>query len=545
MARIDGLSPTAREVVQMASLLGRDFPLELLAATITLDPIALERALEELEDAGLLSQSPQSRSRHFRHALIQELVHGSLLRRRRREAHVRIVSVMQSRFPERVAAEPEVFAWQCEMAGLDAEAANHYELAGRRALEASAHHEAFAQFNKAIELNQRRPESTEQERQELGLRVAICVPLFAIEGYGSVEAARSNSRARELCRSTGEGAELYQALSGLHLYHIARAELPEAEELARELLAFGERSEDPFIRQWGHFFCCVPHYYRGEFEAARQHAEHAIALRDAQPKHSGYLHEHDAVVSALVYSAMSLWNLSHDERALARIEQAIERGSQSSHPWNRASALGFATLLHHMRREPAAVIRRAEETIAISENQGFPMWLGLGAMLRGWARSSNGIDASEEVARGLQESSASATRIEGPRVLSILAETYWISGKTDEAIQTIHSALAFSSKRACRYWDAELYRLLGVFELQAATIEQGEESLRKGLAIALEQGSHSLRLRAASSLAAHLGTSGRGDEARACLRDALASMQDDSPTPDREVARSTLLALAE
>jgi len=542
MARIDCLSATAREAVQMAALLGREFPRELLAATTTLDAEPLERALHELEEAGLLSCDAERLIYHFHHVLIQELAHQSLLRRRRRDAHARIVEVLQSQYPERVAAEPEVFAWQCEMAGFDADAASYYERAGRRALETSAHHEALAQLGKAIELCRRRPESTERDSQELGLCVAIGVPLLAVEGYGSKRAARTNERARELSRTTGEGPELYQALSGLHLYHTARAELPEAAQLAAELLAFGERADDAFIRQWGHFFSSTPHYYRGEFAAALDHAERAIELGDARARHPGYLHEHDGLVSALVYAGMSLWNLGFPDSALERAEEAISIGQRSPHPWNRASALGFATLLHHMRREPEQVIRRAEETMAISEEHGFPMWLGLGAALRGWARSCDGIDASEEVIQGLQQSSATATRIEGPRVFSILAETYWAAGKRDEAVQALRSALGFSAKHDCRYWDAELYRLQGELDIQASRGEEGEESLRMGVAIAREQGARSLELRAVVSLAKRLQGLGREDEAHVLLAPVLVGWHEGGTTADQQAARAALAA---
>ena len=60
-ARLDRLGP-AKEVAQLASVLGREFSYDVLRVVSPLEPAALDRALEELVDAELLYQRGIRRS---------------------------------------------------------------------------------------------------------------------------------------------------------------------------------------------------------------------------------------------------------------------------------------------------------------------------------------------------------------------------------------------------------------------------------------------------------------------------------------------------
>ena len=139
MARLDRLEPAAKEVAQMGSVLGREFPEALLAAIATMLQEALQDAVEQLIASGLLFRrgaAPEAAYR-FKHALVQEAAYGSLLRQRRQQLHARAAQMLETRFASRVETEPEVVAHHYTEAG---EAARAISLlaaggaSGRRAL---------------------------------------------------------------------------------------------------------------------------------------------------------------------------------------------------------------------------------------------------------------------------------------------------------------------------------------------------------------------------------------------------------------------------
>src|SRR5262249_1098673 len=169
MARLDRLS-AAKAVAQRAAVLGREFGYPLLAATAELDEAALRHGLARLGAAEILFArgEPPAATYTFKHALIQETAYQSLLKRTRQQLHARVAQVLEERFPERVAAEPEVVARHAEVAGLAPTAVTYYQRAGERAQERSAHQEAITQFRKAITLVGTLPAGPDPDAREVG-----------------------------------------------------------------------------------------------------------------------------------------------------------------------------------------------------------------------------------------------------------------------------------------------------------------------------------------------------------------------------------------
>jgi adenylate cyclase len=381
----------------------------------------------------------------------------------------------------------------------------------------------------------------------LALQVAVGVPLLAVKGYGRPDVERSQARARALCRDVGEGMELYQALSGLFLFHLARAELPVAAELAALLLELGERAQDRFVCKWAHFFSGARHYYVGEFGPALAHSEQAIALYEPGPQREGYVHEHDPDISARIYAAMSLSILGYPDRAVQRMDEALRLGRKGASPWNLAFTLGFAAMFHHIRREPELVLKRAEEAIEIAQKQGFPYWLGMGMVLRGWARAGagEGGPALDEILQGVDYGATSGTRIGGSRMLGIIGDARRSAGLLDEAVSTLEAALAISTETGSCFWEAELQRLRGetLLERDPGAEAVGEECFERARAVAKAQHARTLELRATSSLARLRCRQGRGEEAVALLTEIYDRFEEGFDTPDLREARELLVDL--
>src|SRR5262249_54358006 len=54
----------------------------------------------------------------FKHALVQDAAHGSLLRNARRQLHAQIAKALETHSPELIDNQPEIFAQHYEEAGL-------------------------------------------------------------------------------------------------------------------------------------------------------------------------------------------------------------------------------------------------------------------------------------------------------------------------------------------------------------------------------------------------------------------------------------------
>ena len=81
MARLDRLGP-AKDIAQVASVIGQQFSPELLAAVVPYSGEELSTALQRLVDAGLAYRTgrPADETYSFKHALLRDVAYENLLR---------------------------------------------------------------------------------------------------------------------------------------------------------------------------------------------------------------------------------------------------------------------------------------------------------------------------------------------------------------------------------------------------------------------------------------------------------------------------------
>jgi YVTN family beta-propeller protein len=162
-ARLDTLERDAREVVEVAAVVGRDFWIEALRALVperaAADLFLSLRTLEQLElvheaggrrggpPTGLSNVFPSLGRWSFRHALVQEAAYRSLTKTRRSALHARFASYLEKTAGD-VAGLDAVIGWHLEQAArlraelrpadaavIAARAAARLEDAGRQALD--------------------------------------------------------------------------------------------------------------------------------------------------------------------------------------------------------------------------------------------------------------------------------------------------------------------------------------------------------------------------------------------------------------------------
>jgi class 3 adenylate cyclase/tetratricopeptide (TPR) repeat protein len=96
-ARIDRLGETAKQVLETASVIGREFPLSILMPVTGLPDVDVSEALWQLRQAELLYDlPPYEKGLHaFRHPLIQEVAYRTLLHERRRLLHGAVAQAIE------------------------------------------------------------------------------------------------------------------------------------------------------------------------------------------------------------------------------------------------------------------------------------------------------------------------------------------------------------------------------------------------------------------------------------------------------------------
>jgi predicted ATPase len=476
---------------------------------------------------------------------VQDTAYQSLLRSRRHQLHAKIARMMEERFPEIAEARPELLAHHFTEAGLASQAIVYRQRAGERDLERSAYAEAISQLKQGLELLEALPDGPDRVRQELGLRLALGSALTATRGYADPEVGDAYLQARELCRELGEAPpQLFPALHGLYRFYHVRGQLQAAREPGEQLLKMAVSVQDSGLFVEAHRALGVPLFWLGDVTPALENLEQGARLYRAQ-KHRSHatMFGTDPGAVCLSYGALALWHVGHPEQAYNRSCEALALARTSSHHHSLALALVFAAWLHQFRREPQAAREHAEAAIAICAEQGFPLFMSMGTILRGWAlgQEGRGEEGGAQMRRGLADLRATGAGLWQPTFLSLIAEADGRIGQAQRGLEVLGEAMAIVDRNDERFYETELHRLKGELLLSTPADPSGaERCFRIALEIAGRQRAKSLELRAAFSLARLCAKEGRRSEAHDLLAPIYGSFSEGFGMSDHKEAKALL-----
>ena len=519
MARLDRLGP-AKEVAQIGAAIGREFSHALLASVARQTGAELELALDRLIQSGLLFRQgvPPHADYLFKHALVQDVAYGTLLRAKRHDLHASIASVLERQFSDVCEAQPEVLARHYAQAGLPEQAINYWQRAGDRAAKRSANQEAVAHFRNAIELLEMLPDRAAHAEQELQLLIALGPALMTTRSSAAPEIGRVYARARELARNAQRVKDLFPTVWGASLVAFTAGDLATAGRLVDELLGMANSSEDSALELQAHHAAWANLMVTGPLATARHHIACGLALyrRDAHGEQALQYGGHDAGVCGYVVDALIAAAMGYPDQAVRQLQEGLGLARELDHAPSLAQALWFAAELHQIRREPQKVQDTVSVVLPLLARHGSAVGVANATMLRGWARVMQGhiVEGLAVMREGLAAWRATGSKFHVPYRLARAAEAHLVAGEIEDGLRLISEATDQSGDCWCA---PELHQLRGELLLKAGRRDEAEVCLDQALKAAQEQGARLLELRAAMSLSRVLQAQDRGNEARGLL----------------------------
>jgi class 3 adenylate cyclase/predicted ATPase len=527
MSRLDRLG-SAKAVAQICAAIGREFAYALLARVAERPEDELKDELYRLVQAGLLTSAPSTGARMyaFKHALVRDAAYSSLLKKAQASLHARIAEVLVRDFPDTAEAQPAVLAAHFEAAGDVDNAVQHRVRAAKLSARHSGFVEAIAQLQGALTLLAAQPPSGARTRLELRVRLALGGIYAEYRGFSSKECAEEYGAALALCRALGEAPEIFSVLSGVGAVEITRANFGQCRALAEECLTLAARQQAKASFIMGHLLLGGTQFLCGEFIAAREHLEKALALYDenaAARVARQVLYVQDQKSTGLSYLCLTLAALGYPDSGLRRAEEGLAHSRALGGPHTVNYSLCYLAALHHFRRDDEAALRCATESLQLAREQGFATWIGVSQMIRGAALVSAGAieEGVSEIAAGLDGHAAIEAATYQPFGLSLLATGLMESRQLERALEAVERAVAMAERTGERFYLAELMRLKGEILARAGSTAQAERALRDAIELARRQAAKLFELRAAVSLCTMLDASRRPAAAREVLEPAV------------------------
>jgi class 3 adenylate cyclase/tetratricopeptide (TPR) repeat protein len=356
--RLARLSPTTREALTAAAILGRVFSPDLVSEVAPADPDALIDAFDEAEHARLIAPAARHGHLAFSHELIRQTLLADASTLRRERLHLRAADAIERSHADDIETHAGDLTHHLSLAGSHADPgrlARYLAIAGRRAFDAAAFDDAVVQFQKALALV---APGDQEARAELLERLAL--------------ALRSVGRWHDSLRTMNEALDLYQELGSTDgigrlawamVYQLTwSGRVPEAVQIAqRALAALG----DVVTADRARLICSVGWALSiaGDYESATAsfHAGRALAERVG-----------DERAIADVLHLETIHHMGH-----AEFTEGIQVGLRAAEVFEREGALwDLAGVQAFVVYQDGAVgdreqeLRLADKTMAIAERLG-------------------------------------------------------------------------------------------------------------------------------------------------------------------------------
>lgn len=481
---------SAREVLEAAAVIGRDFSLTLLELVIRQQK-DLASALDRLIDFGLvLKRNAPEPAFAFKHALIRDAAYEIIGREARRSLHERVAQALEGHFPDVVVNQPEMLAWHYTEARVVEKAIAHWLAAGRNALRRSAMVEALKHLNRGLALIASMDCTPARLNNELALTICVGMAQIATQGYAVKGTGTTFAKARALCETLGDPPALLAVLHGLWTHSLMRADFPSAQRQAEEIRQRGESRDDPLWRLMGYRFSGVTCHPQGHFADAIRQLETGLAFYDpAQQVLYASMTVDDPRVVMLTYMSWSQMCAGRLAEAVRNSQCAVAEARRVAHIYTLAHALTGASFVALTIMSPQDGLQRLDELSAALTDSGIAYYNAVETIFRGYCLAAIGEHAHALL---LLESGMLAYRDTDSVLylsgfLRMSAEAHGWAGEIDTAMRLMDEAFAIMQATDQRWDEAEMHRVRGVLLRAAGDEARAMNEFGRACAVAVAQ----------------------------------------------------------
>ncbi len=440
LARLDRLA-SVKEIAQIAAAIGRRFTHELLAAISELADSALEDALTQLEDAGLIYRHglPPNVINEFKHALVQDVAYSSLLHSRRQQLHAKIAELLRRQYADTAGVRPEILAHHYREAALPEQSIPYALEAGEAAAARFARTEASAHFQSALGMAKSLPPSEEGSRH----RAEIILKLASVaSNREQFERELDNlEEARVLAEQIDDQQLLCRVLYWIGRAHYVLGRFDLGVQYAEQALQIAEATTDDDELTSGPVNLLARiHCLRGEPKQATKYGARSL---EQMHRLGDRIEEAGAAgVLSFAYSVHGRFPLASDAA-----ERGVKAALETKHLPTLAACYMFRAIVKGWQGELRASLPDFEEALAASQKTGdvFRIYLSHGFRGQTYLISDDPARAEAELTECLALGSKIGTSFHRGAFQAFLAKVRMKQGNVEEALRICEDALRVSA----------------------------------------------------------------------------------------------------
>jgi predicted ATPase len=348
------------------------------------------------------------------------------------------------------------------------------------------------------------------------------------------------ARGLELAETLEDRVSQFHLIGRLHLYYRRAGYFGPMFEIARRAEAVAVELGDPDVIAAAHALLGCSYHLIGNQRPSRTYLESALlrpgALSSLCTSRFGFRADRGYVVLA-----RTMWLLGLPSQAVRIARQTVDPQG-ATEPVNFSIALIWGTSVFQWTGDLAGAEDCIERLIAHSERHSLAPYQAVAFGLKGELLIRRG-----DVSAGIDLLRSSLATLHAVRyelyttaLNSALSEGLVMTGRLDQALQTIEETIAAVERNGDMFNMPELLRLRGEFLARAGDEHAAEAYFLRSIELAEEQSALSWQLRSSTSLARLQFRQGRRQEARKLLTETYSHFSEGFDTVDLMAAKRTL-----
>ena len=522
-ARIDRLPPDEKGLVQMASVIGKDVPSDLLQTIADLPDDVFHQAVAHLQAAELLRQTSlvDDLEFTFKHALTHDVAYGSLLQDRRREIHVRILEALEARTGDGMTQPIDRLAHHAVRGEVWDKVVGYLRQAVAAAIARSAHREAAGYVEQALAALEHLPDSREKLERAVDLRFEVRHALWPLGTM--VRIGDALREAETMAETLNDPRRL--ALASLNLCSVlySAAEHDHAVAAGERALTRSRSVGAVDLKVLAGSNLGQALVARTDYLRATEVLEETLKLLEGPL----FLERLDQPVFPAVLARLNqvrgLVELGRFDEAIARGEEAVQIAQKLEHPSSLVIAHYAAGLPRLRQGDLARAISSIERALHISRDKGLPIfehWFA-GPLAVAYAQVGRVSEALTLLEQVLEQDAALNVLSQNTLNLAFLAEAHLLDGNLTEATKRAERALELARARNERGYRAWLHWLIGeiIASRESVDVTEAAASYEEALRLADDMGMRPLQAHCHFGVGRLLGARDRTDRAATLYRE--------------------------
>jgi class 3 adenylate cyclase/tetratricopeptide (TPR) repeat protein len=456
-ARLDRVEETPKQVMQTASVIGREFAFRILQTIMEMKE-GLKSSLINLQGLEFISQKRLFPELEyiFKHALTQEVAYSSLLKERRKEIHGKIGKAIENLYPENLEEYYELLAYHYTRSDNKEKALQYLDLANRKALKLNAYEDAMIYFNEGIKLLDTLPETEKIQHRRISLLLNQSF-LFMLS-WKVPEYYELLTCYEPITKGLGDPALLGAFLTRLGHYEFILGYFDKSLQTFAKAVEVCKTAGNIEDAGYASMLSLWVHRAKGNFDKVLDLKEDVLRMIEQEFNLRNYV--------------WTLGAVSHAYRELGRWDEAVEesqKGLRIAEEYADNSLITLMLLINSWAHTAKGDIDRAIEhgELAVQKAPSFAdkswaQYMSAWPLCRA-GKTRKGIEILSPLIPVFQ---AVPFRLNEIQAMTILGEGYWLANDLDKATQTLEEVIELAGLCGMKLHLGWSYRLLGEIALK-------------------------------------------------------------------------------